>query len=90
MTVLMEKGTVITCPRKGHKIAMAKRDIQSSDPIRWSDFDFESGQEPDPRMRMRCAILLAGDVECRSNYFVQGCIHTSDGWKPKDPKLEKP
>lgn len=91
MTDFIKKGTVITCPRKGHQIAVANRDIQSGDLVKLSDFDFESGQERVAGERMRCKHELPGDDRgCRSNYFVQGCIHTSEGWKPRDPILETP
>ena len=83
MSRILEKGTIITCPRKGHKIAVVKQDIISGQALNIKLFDFEPGQE-----------RLAGETPkckmCSSQYFVQGKIHTDDGWKPNDPILETP
>ena len=79
----LERGTDITCPRKGHKIGEIKQDLITHGPISMDSIEFEPGQE-----------RLAGETPkckmCSSQYFVQGKIHTDDGWKPNDPILETP
>lgn len=80
MTAILPKGTVITCPRKRHRIAVANRDIQSG-MIRINDFDFEEGQERIAGEPTKCRI-------CKSEYITQGVAHTTEGWKPHDPQLE--
>jgi hypothetical protein len=81
MTETLTKLTAITCPRKGHKIAVTKRDIRSGDPVNISQFEFESGQERIAGEQIKCKI-------CHSSYFNQGSIHTENGWWPKDPQFE--
>jgi hypothetical protein len=81
MTETLTKLTAITCPRKGHKIAVTKRDIQSGSLISISPFEFEPDQNRIAGEKMICKI-------CQSLYFKQGSIHTDNGWWPRDPTFE--
>jgi hypothetical protein len=81
MTETLTKLTAITCPRKGHKIAVINRDIRSGDARNFSQLEFEPGQERIAGEKMICKI-------CQSLYFNQGSIHTENGWWPKDPQFE--
>lgn len=83
MTILIPKGAVVICPRKGHRICTAKVDIISGSLASTKQVDFETGQERIAGEPMKCKI-------CGSPYVVQGMIHTKEGWMPHDPVLETP
>ena len=81
MTDTLPVGTEITCPRKNHLVGTLIKDLNSGELLRLSTVTFEPGQEKVQGEKCSCAI-------CNSLYFVDGMIHTSDGWKPNDPQLE--
>ena len=84
MSHILEKGTIITCPRKGHQIAVVNQDVITGQVFNISKlFDYETGQERLAGETPKCKI-------CSSQYVVQGKVHTSSGWKPNDPILETP
>lgn len=83
MTEILPKGTKITCPRKGHMIAVAAQNLKSGTVMKFADLDFEDGQEVLQGSNPVCNI-------CGSAFIVQNKIHTSDGWMPEDPILETP
>ena len=72
----------ITCPRKGHPIAVVNRNIYNGDLIRLGrDFDFETTQEKVVGEPLICSV-------CSSFWMVGDQVHTVDGWKPgPDPQL---
>jgi hypothetical protein len=77
----IEPGTIITCPRKRHKIGVTREPLKSGDPLRFSALDFEPGQERIQGERFRCRI--DGSV-----YFQGGSMHTDQGWLPRVPHLD--
>ena len=83
MTHVLNKGTQITCPRKGHAIGTLNRELISGGIVGLGIIDFEPGQERIAGERAICKL-------CGSMYFLQGMIHTIDGWSPNDPVLETP
>ena len=81
MANILPKGTEVRCPRKRHLIGVTNRQLNSGDQLRFTYVDFEPGQERIAGEHPECKL-------CSSRYFVQGKMHTSEGWKPSDPTLE--
>lgn len=86
MTSILPKGTMITCPRKGHEIGTLTAEIPANKIlVSPKHIDFEPGQD-----RPIGSPTFHLCTECGSKFFVQGMLHTSEGWRPNDPILETP
>jgi hypothetical protein len=79
--ISIPSGTKVTCSRKGHPIGLTFEPLKAGDPLRFSALVMVPGQERIQGEHPKCKI--DGSV-----YFLDGKIHTDQGWMPGDPRMD--
>lgn len=77
-------GTVIKCPRKGHRIGVLTVDLVPGTPLNPTVIDYEPGQGNIAGEKPVCKL-------CGSQYAYFNpvrTIFTEHGWQPRNPQLE--
>jgi hypothetical protein len=77
----IEKNTVITCSRRHHPIGTLTEQIKAGDPLKFFAVYFFAGQRRVQGEPFNCRL-------CGSLYWLDGKLHTVNGWMPDDPKME--
>jgi hypothetical protein len=77
----INKGVMITCSRKGHRIGRLTKPVQMGDPLKLSVINFRRGQERIQGEPPECKM-------CGGKYELDGMVHTRRGWLPRDPVME--
>jgi hypothetical protein len=78
---LIPQGTIVICSRKHHHIGAMTEPLKSGDPLKLSALNFNVGQDRIQGDRPNCAI-------CGSPYWIDGKVHTLQGWLPSEPVME--
>ena len=80
MTTIL-KDTKIVCSRKHHPIGLTMANLKGGDPLKLSAIWFAIGQNRIQGEEPNCKI-------CGSPYFLAGQVHTDQGWRPNEPKMD--
>lgn len=78
---MFPKHSLIVCPRKNHAIGYTAEALKASDPLKFSAVRFSADQYRIQGEPYKCK-------KCGSVYFLDGKLHTVEGWLPGDPVIE--
>lgn len=76
----LNAGAVVICTKR-HRIGFLSRDLAVGEPVLPKVITYDLGQERIAGEALVCA-------ECGNPYFLNGNLHTEDGWFPGTPYIE--